>query len=605
MKKTLTLLAVITTFICLFAFHSSASIVSEAKPINLDETVVHSFNEDNNKVIYKFTPNKTDYYEIRVGGKASEWASIYFYDQNGNEMKDFYSDDFSGECKGAQNLKANKTYYFVIYCDSEKNLTSEISLYKHKHSFKYEELDKAILGESGSYYRTCKWCGIEEYNEIPYFEIVFNKTSYAYTGKTITPAYKVVDMDGKNLKKDADYTVSGTMSAIKIGTYSFTVKMKGLFSGTHKLTYKIVPAKVTSLKASSQTASTITLNWNKVNGAGGYAVYLYDSDYEEYEKIATVTTNTAKINKLPSGKTQKFIVKAYKKVDKTNYYGSASSALSATTLPAAPKLKATQKSDSITLSWGKVSGANGYVLYSYNAKTKKYTKLTTLSTTKTTIKKLNPATAYSYSVRAYRKFSSKNYYSSYSEILNTATRPVTPTGLKATQTTTSITLTWNKVKGATGYTIYDDWGYKVATSKTNKVIIEPSVPYAGYKCGFKVIATSKINNKNYNSYESKMLYTATKPEKPLNLEAEPIKKGAELHWWNDYCSDFQIYMSTTKNGEYKKVKTFNAGYTGSLRTTINKLNSGKTYYFKVRGYVKNHDTVVYSSWSDVVKVKVK
>lgn len=605
MKKTLTLLAVITTFICLFAFHSSASIVSEAKPIKLDETVVHDVSGEDYEPKYKFTSSKTDYYELKVEGTDPEETYITFYNQSGKEIGVFYGDEFSGKCIGAKKLTSNQTYYFVVSCYSDNDKFAKITLSKHKHVWEIDDFEKATDEDYGYYSRSCRWCGLEQWVEIPSFDFVFLKTTFTYTGNTITPELKIKDEKNKELKRGTDYTVSGTTSAIKIGSYSITVKMKGNYSGTYKLTYKIVPAKVTSLKASSQTASTITLNWNKVNGAGGYAVYLYDLDYEEYEKIATVTKNTAKISKLTSGKTQKFIVKAFQKVGKTTYYGSASSALSATTLPAAPKIKATTKSDSITLSWGKVSGANGYVVYSYNAKTKKYTKLTTLSTTKTTIKKLNPATAYSYSVRAYRKFGGKNYYSSYSAILNTATRPATPTGLKATQTTTSITLTWNKVKGATGYTIYDDWGYKVATSKTNKVIIKPSAPYAGYKCGFKVIATTKINNKNYNSYESKMLYTATKPERPLNLEAEPIKKGAELHWWNDYCSDFQIYMSTTKNGEYKKVKTFNAGYTGSLHITINKLSSGKTYYFKVRGYVKNHDTVVYSSWSDIIKVKVK
>lgn len=43
MKKVLSFITIITAFICLLAFHSSASIVSEAKPIYLDKEVSCTF----------------------------------------------------------------------------------------------------------------------------------------------------------------------------------------------------------------------------------------------------------------------------------------------------------------------------------------------------------------------------------------------------------------------------------------------------------------------------------------------------------------------------------------------------------------------------------
>lgn len=604
MKKTFALLTMVAAFVCLFAFQSSASIVSEAKPITLDNPVNCTFNDDNYEVSYNFTPSKTDYYELTVENFIEDETYICIYDKDGEILCSVDDDDFSGECYCADKLTGGETYYYVITCYSfDKATKSTITLSTHSHEMKTEYIDAATTDYDGYYTQKCKRCGYEKDIKIPKAVISFPQKSFVYNGKTITPEFSVKDSNGKDLKKNTDYTITGTISAYDIGSYSINVNFKGNYTGTEKLTYKILPAKVTSLKASSQTSTSITLTWNKVSGAGGYIIYSYDSEWDEYTKLTTVSENTATISKLSSGKTYKFVIKAYKKVNNTNFYGSDSSILTTTTKPAAPKPKATQTSNSITISWGKVSGANGYIVYSYDAKTKKYSKLTTVTTNKATIKNLSSATSYSYSVQAYKKLGSTNYYSSHSSILNTATKPAKPSGLKATQTTTTITLTWNKVKGATSYTVYDLWRDKVATSKTNSVTIKKLYPSCDYT--FVIVATAKINGKNYNSADSSKIYTATKPEKPSEFTIYAGKKSAELWWFNDDCTDYQIYMATSKNGKYSKVKTLNTKHVGSFNTTIKNLKSGKTYYFKVRGYVKNGNTVVYSSWSAIKSVKVK
>lgn len=593
----------VASFICLFAFQSSASIVSEAKTITLDSPVTFNFDDDHYEAVYKFTPRKTDYYELKVENFVEDDTYIDIYNQNGDLIDNTSDDDFSGECYLVEELSAGETYYYVIESYTDKLIQSKILISKHEHNFVTSYREQANLDYDGYYTQECRRCEYEKNIDIPHSVISFPQTTFTYTGKTITPQLTVKNSKGTALKNNTDYTITGTTSAAKIGSYSITVKFKGDYSGEKTLKYKIIPAKVTSLKASAQSATSITLTWSETTGAGGYIVYSYDSKWKEYSKLATVSTNTATISKLSSGTTYKFAVKAYQKVGNTNFYGSASSILTTTTKPATPKLKATQTSNSITLSWGKINGANGYVVYSYDAKTKKYSKLTTATTNKITLKKLSSATAYSYSVRSYRKFGSSNYYSSYSSVLSTATKPAKPSRLKATQTTTSITLTWNKVKGATSYTVYDIWGDKCATTKTNSVTIKNLYP--SYDYTFVVVATAKINGKNYSSADSSKIYTATKPEKPCDFEIYADKKSAELWWNNDDCKDFQIYMATSKNGKYSKVKTLKTAHVGSFNTTIKNLSSGKTYYFKVRGYIKNNDTIVYSSWSSVKSVKVK
>ena len=67
----------------------------------------------------------------------------------------------------------------------------------------------------------------------------------------------------------------------------------------------------------------------------------------------------------------------------------------------APKtVKLTKQSGKVTLKWSKVKAADGYRVWSYNAKTGKYTKLATVKagTTCVTLK----TTATRFAVRAYR-----------------------------------------------------------------------------------------------------------------------------------------------------------------------------------------------------------
>ena len=594
----------VISLVCLFAFQSSASIVSEAKPIALNEVATFGFKPGNNEAVYKFTPSKTDYYEITVTNFVEDETYIYIYNESGDEIAFTSDDDFSGECYCAKKLTAGKTYYYVIHCYSSDKVTqANIKLIKHTHDLKTTYINKAEVGYDGYYDQECRKCDYEKRTTIPKAVISFPKTTFIYTGKTIIPQLAIKNSKGNNLIKNTDYAVTGATSASKIGTYSINVKFKGKYEGSHKLTYKIIPGKVTSLKASTQTAKSVTLTWSKVTGADGYIVYDYDSSWKEYTKRATVSTNSATISKLSSGTTYKFVVKAYKKVGNTNYYGAISSMMNATTSPAAPKLKASQTSNSITLAWGKIAGANGYVVYRYDAKTKKYTRLTSTTTNKVTFSKLSSATAFCYMVRAYRTLDKKNYYSSYSALLNTATRPEKPTGLKATQTTDSITLTWNKVKGATSYTVFEYLDEKGITTTKNSITIKNLCTCSDYT--YTVVATAKINGKNYNSVYSADLYTATKPNKPSDFEVYAGKNSAEFWWNDDDCTDYQIYMATSKDGKFTKVKTINTKYVGSFKTTITNLQSGKTYYFKIRGYKRNKNTVVYGAWSSVEYAKIK
>lgn len=73
--------------------------------------------------------------------------------------------------------------------------------------------------------------------------------------------------------------------------------------------------------------------------------------------------------------------------------------------PGTPKVKAKAKGDrKIKLSWSKAKDAQGYIVYRYNAKTRKYAVIANTKKTAYTDKKRTPGTVYRYLVKAYDYF---------------------------------------------------------------------------------------------------------------------------------------------------------------------------------------------------------
>ena len=182
--------------------------------------------------------------------------------------------------------------------------------------------------------------------------------------------------------------------------------------------------------------------------------------------------------------------------------------------------------------------------------------------------------------------------------------PQAPKKLKATSTVNKITLTWAKVDGATSYIVYDEFGVQLATVKTNKAVIKKL--FDGWKYNFYVCAVVKSGGKNVYSAKTG-IKTATKPYTPKDIEALGKKGKATVKFNEQYgVSGYEIYMAKGKNGKYKLVSTVKPSKNTYRRSaTVNKLSKRTTYYFKVRSYIKNGNTVVYSNFSKPASAKVK
>lgn len=86
-----------------------------------------------------------------------------------------------------------------------------------------------------------------------------------------------------------------------------------------------------NIKASAKTKNSITLKWDKVSGADGYNVYLYNSATGKYEKYKTVTSASCTVKGLKKNTKYRFRVSALDKVNGKYAEGEKSDAVSVTT----------------------------------------------------------------------------------------------------------------------------------------------------------------------------------------------------------------------------------------------------------------------------------
>ena len=154
----------------------------------------------------------------------------------------------------------------------------------------------------------------------------------------------------------------------------------------------------------------IKYTWIPAPDADGYKIYVYNTSTKKWENKVTVRDGKATsctIKNLKAGTEYDLRIRAYAKRNGKTYWGDYDRG-SAITLAASPVIKSTSSTkNSITLKWGKVKSADGYRVYRYDSKTKKWKSIATVKNGKTSYvdkKSLKSKTTYKYKVKAYHKW---------------------------------------------------------------------------------------------------------------------------------------------------------------------------------------------------------
>ena len=120
---------------------------------------------------------------------------------------------------------------------------------------------------------------------------------------------------------------------------------------------------------------------------------------------------------LSNGNSWTYYVVAYKTVNGLRVYSTPTKSITVTTgvsLNSVVDLSATAGNRQIDLSWTKVNGAEGYVIYLYNSKTMEFEPITVITGTKYSHTGLKNGQKYTYMVAPYKTINGERFYGEYS-----------------------------------------------------------------------------------------------------------------------------------------------------------------------------------------------
>ena len=201
-------------------------------------------------------------------------------------------------------------------------------------------------------------------------EIRLSKTSYTYTGKNICPGVTVT-YDDEKLIKGTDYTVTYSRN-INAGSAYVTITGKGKYEGRIRRSFKITrAAQSLTLKAGASRLAVARTTMVTAGGARETKKYTFKSSNT---KIAAVTS-AGKVTAKKVG-----TVKIRVSTPQTANYKAGSRYITIKVVPGATKkLTAVNRKSGVKLTWIKVSGATGYIIYRDGKVIKTITKGTTVT----------------------------------------------------------------------------------------------------------------------------------------------------------------------------------------------------------------------------------
>ena len=408
------------------------------------------------------------------------------------------------------------------------------------------------------------------------------------------------------------------LSAInyELWQYSSSGKVSG-YSGKLDVDfwYKDTSAKTEDLTATANAAGSVTLEWSEADDAHMYRLYRFDPEQNKYVAIQSTADTSYTDTDLTPGETYQYKVRCYWTIGGTNYYGTYSDVLEATTLPAKVETITADSctATTITLSWDEIYGATGYRIYQYNPDSAKFEKLTDVSADMTSFKVAGLASAkeQQFKVRAYKTLGGTNYWGTNSSAFAAVTKPAkVKNTVVETASSTSVDISWDKVSRATGYQIYrldpETGSYtKLATIKNNKTFAYTDTALTSTtEYTYKVRAYLTYDGSNYYGGFGDVTSATTKPAKVKNLKATTKSSSVKLSWdKQSRGTGYQVYRLNSKTGKYEKIATIKDPKTVSY--TDKAVKKGTTYSYKVRAYKTYNGTNYYGSYSGVIKIKAK
>ena len=431
----------------------------------------------------------------------------------------------------------SKADYTVTYMNNINAGTAKVIVTATPNS-------KALTGSVTKYFRIDK----KELSTMKYKSL--SADSFVYNGKGFKPSLKLSG-DVLKLSLNKDYTVTYKNNK-SVGIATVTATGKGNYKGSYSKTFKILPQKVTNIKASNIKSTTFKLSWNKVSGnIDGYRIYRYNSAKKDYDYAVSTTNTYFDVSGREAATSYTYLVRAYKRVNGKNLIGESSSAkkvvmkpMKVATVPSAYKGK------NFVFKWEKTK-ADGYqIRYSKNKSLKNAKVKAVNSGKKTSLSvKLSSKVNYYYQIRAYKNINGKTYYGEWSDKKTTrfsnvyssfSTTFSSPAGrttnikracefIDGTVLRPGEVFSFNKIVGRRT----PERGFKIATVYSGQDVV------SGYGGGVCQVSTTIFNAVLYANLDIVQRYQHT-----MTVHYVPYGRDAAISWGT---ADFQFRNSTNQD----------------------------------------------------------
>ena len=375
------------------------------------------------------------------------------------------------------------------------------------------------------------------------------------------------------LQEGRDYSMTyqnnSGITMTRTSKASWTMKFYGDYKGSITKQFRIKAfdisnATVTGVKDKAYTGSAITQTFsvkigNTVINPKEYSVKYTNNIKPGVAKITITGTN--------------------------NFYGTKS--VTFNIRPAKVKgLKASgETTKSLKLTWTKDKLVRGYRIYRYDTGKKTYVLVKTLTDTSYTLTGLSAGADYRYAVSSYVKTADGKLIFSDKTIVDTFTVPAKVKGLTySTRSDKNITLKWNSVNGATGYSVYRKVSGKY---KLVKNVTGTSYNITGLKAvttyNFKVVAYKKRGSKKLTGAETTANIMTT-PSAVKNLKVTARSSGSITLAWDKVSNadGYMVYRYSGKNA--KLIKVISSMSRSHVVFVSSGLKGGTTYTYKVVAY---------------------
>ncbi len=440
----------------------------------------------------------------------------------GTRLEHIFSDyeyDYNETCT----KDGTKTALCALNCGTAHSVAVEGTATGHLYASYH--LEPATYSENSALVSNCEFCQLEKKVEYENTKLSLAKPGFLMatsTNKAVTLTWEEIpdatgyriflrnketgkwDIAVKTTGKQTTYTISGLKSG---ESYTYAVRPyindgKIIWSPSFTMaTVKTATASSKKVQAKNSNVSEVTLTWSKIKDAYGYRVYQYNTQTKKWNTvIKTTRAVSATIKNLEPAENYIFAVRYYSKSGSEIIWSSVSSMMKTTiiTAPAVTKkITSAAEENTVTLNWSKVNGATGYRIYRKTSSGWKAIKTTTA--TSYTVKKLGSGQKYTFAVKAYTKLGNSTVWSNKYATHTAQTLPASPSKLTAVSSADSVTLSWNKAGGETGYRVYifnyETGKWETAVRSTAKRTVTVEIPKKGKGCLFAVRSYVKTDGK--------------------------------------------------------------------------------------------------------------